>query len=713
LFRLPLRRPGQLEAEVDDEIRLHLELRVQALMRDGMSRTVAEREAQSRFGAGEGADVELLAAARRREARLSLLDRLDAIAHDLRFALRQIRRSPGLVVSVALAFGLGIGANATMFGIVDRLLLRAPAHVASAHELVELKVQKTGASGRTFANEVVNYPEYTDVRDNVSSFADVAMYTRARTVSLELGEAARPVSVVQVSGNYFQTLGTRTLLGRPLLPDDDKLPTGSAVAVISHGLWEQQFGSDPEVIGRSIRLAARAFTVVGVAPQDFVGVGTVPVDVWIPISAAEGMRFARGNWVTARNSWWLWVIGRVKPGIGREVAAEQSTAALRAGEQAARGRADTTTVALLNSVLPADRGPLTKENRVALLLAVVSVLVLLIACANVANLLLVRAVRRRREIAVRLALGISRSRLARQLMLEGAVMATLGGAAALVIVHWGSALVQQALLGDYAWPESAIDARVLAFTATATLLVGILAGLAPALHSRSLDLSRSLKDGSGAAGTGSSPIRAVLMAVQAGLAVVLLAGTGLFVRSVQNITSVDLGLDAERLVMGTNDLSSVGFDTLEVNAYFRALVQRVKRIPGVRAATAAEAPPLGQWSFGIHIRVPGRDSLPRQGGPFKHSVIEDYFATVGTRIVRGRAFVEGDHIPGAEPVVILNEEGANALWPGEPAVGRCVHIGPKDAPCARVVGIAENTYRNGIVDGESGTQVYLPLGRSS
>ena len=711
LFRLAVRRPARAAAEMDDEIHFHLEMRAAQLTARGWTPDAARAEADRMFGPLPEMRRDLQAAARRREEILTMSERLDAVRHDVAYALRQIRRAPGLAAAVIATFALGIGANATMFGIIDRLLLRPPAHVVAPEQLyrVELLVRW---DGEEHANSSFSYPGFVDVRDRVPAFAGVAMHTYPNPVSLGLGGDARKVDGVMVSGSYFGTLGVRAAIGRAIDPGDDILPDGSRVAVIGYGLWQREFVGDPGVVGREIELAGRRFAIIGVAPKGFVGTGSKGVDVWIPVSAAEGLRFAGANWAKDRGSSWMSVVARLRSDVSPDVAASQLTAAYRAGREADGAKVDTTTRGRLTSVLPSKQRTLSAERKVAALLGGVSVLVLLIACANVANLLLVRAFARRREVAVRLALGIPRSRLMRQLLTEAAVLALAGGLAALAVVHWGSALVQKVLLSDFAWPDAPIDGRVLAFTAAATIAVGLVTGLVPALQGSAPDLSRTLKEGGRGTGVARSRTRTLLLLVQAAVSVILLVGTGLFVRSLRSVHGVELGVDVNRLVIGAIDLRSVGIDTAAADDYFRQLREAAAKIRGVSAVTVAEAPPFSDWSMGIGLKVPGRDSVPDfDDGPYKHVVMPEYFATVGTRILRGRGFEDADTRPGAPPVAIINERVARRLWPGENAVGQCVQTGEKDSPCFEIVGVAQDTHRGSIVDDDDVAQVYLPLGR--
>jgi predicted permease len=704
----------RLERETDDEILIHLAHRVDALVARGMSRQHAEEEAMRRFGPLHTGRAEMLAAARHRDRVLTMHDHLDSFLHDATYALRQIRRAPGLAAVIIVTFALGVGANATMFGLIDRLLFRPPAHVAAPEQLVRVQMRMRFPGREEFTSSSFSYPAYAAVRDNVAAFASVAMQTFPNPISFGLGAAAHPIQHLLVSGNYFSTLGTRMALGRSILPADDVPPNGSPVAVIGYGLWQRELGGNREVLGTTISLAGRKFTIVGIAPADFVGVGRRPIDVWIPIAASEGIRFAGADWATNRTVQWMSVVARLNPGARPELAGEQVAAALRAANSAATGKPDTTTFPIsAASILPNKTTKLSADSRVAVLLGSVSVLVVLIACANVANLLLARALGRRREIAVRLALGISRVRLMRQLLLEGVALAILGGAASLIVVQYGGVFIYRALLADSARPASFVDLRVFSFTTVATLLVGIVTAMVPAVQASSPNLTSDLKEGTRGAGVSHSRTRVALLVAQAALSVVLLAGTGAFVSSLRKVTTVSLGLDIDRIVYGRIDLRSVGIDSARSLAYFNDAVAAARRLPGVESVAIAEAGPFTDWSMGIGLKIPGRDSVPEfEQGPFRHGVSEDYFRTVRTRIIRGREFTRSDFSNAAEPVIIINADGARRLWPNEEAVGKCIALAEKDAPCARIVGVAEDTHRSEVVEKGARMQVYNPLGHS-
>ncbi|HEX6630929.1 MAG TPA: ABC transporter permease, partial [Gemmatimonadaceae bacterium] len=592
VFRLDVLAP-RVERDVDDELAFHFAEQAAELEARGLAPDAARAEAARRFGDVHHYRRELRAIDRGHAAAHRRADLRDATMHDLRHALRGLRRNPGFALAVVLTLALGIGANATMFGLVDRLILRAPAHVVAPEDLrrVMMRYVYRGESG---VNDVQSYPTLQDMRTGVPALAHVAGYGGA-TPSLGRGADARPVRATVVSGDYFALLGTRPELGRLLQPADDERGSAPA-AVVSHGFWQRHFAGDPNVVGRVLQLDRVTYTVVGVAPPGFVGLeGRGAAEVWLPLVPRA---LASGDTTALREYGWQWltIVGRLRPGASDAQAMAQATTVFRSP---ANPDADTTARAVVRSVLPratlakgADEvipGDGTAQARVAVLLAGVSLLVLLIACANVANLLLARALQRRREIAVRLALGVSRGRLAAQLVTESLLLALAGGAAALLVVHWGGLLVRGLLLGDVAWEGSPVDARVLAFTAAATIATGLLAGLVPALQASRPSLTSALRGGAREGGGRRSRTRATLLVAQAVLSVVLLVGTGLFVRSLVRVGNERLGLDVNQVLVGTMRLRGLGYEPERVDATFREMAERVREVPGVRGAALSTA----------------------------------------------------------------------------------------------------------------------------
>lgn len=711
-FSLGLRRPATTDAETDNEIETHLALTIDALMQRGLTREDAVAEAMRRWGPLDASRDALRAQARQREQQLSLIERLTTLRHDLYYTVRRLYHAPALVAAVGVTIALGVGANATMFGIIDQLLLRPPPHVVAPEQLYrpELLFQ---LPNRKMLSSALSYPAYTDLRDGTPAFASVAVQTFPNPVSLGLGSDARAIQHQLVSGTFFQTLGTSMLLGRPLQPSDDLPPAGSPVVVISYGLWQREFGGERSALGAAIRLASHTYTIVGIAQKGFHGITSRNVDVWIPLSAAEGLRFPGAEWATNRRVSWLSVIARVADNAVLPRAAAQATAAVAAGFDAEGMSGDKRPSVRLLPVIAAQSDRLSKEKQVAKLLGGVSLLVLLMACTNIANLLLMRAFRRRREIAIRLAVGSSRARLVWQLLLEGFALAAVGGLASLLVVRWGSVVVQRLLLSEYAWPDSPIDGRLLLFTTLATMIVGAVTGLVPAFQGSSPALTGALRAGGRGSGVPRSRTRAILLAAQAAVSVVLLVGTGLFVRSLYNVRQQDAGVDLAHVLIGSIDLQSVGIDSAAANAYYETLEERARQLPGVADAVVAEGPPFGSWGLGVWPVRSATDSLNRMDdGPYKHIVPARYFRTMGTRIVRGREFSDADGQMGAEPVVILNEKAEQLVWKGRSALGECAYLTPNGGSCYRIIGIAHDTRRSSLAE-DGPVQVYLPYPAAS
>jgi predicted permease len=495
------------------------------------------------------------------------------------------------------------------------------------------------------------------------------------------------------------------------------------LAVIGYGVWQRQFGGRDDAIGKTLDLGTDRYTIVGVAPKGFTGVELSDIDVWIPIAAANGLRFAKGaDWATTRNSQWLSIIARLKPGANAERAAAQATAVFRAGERERVAAAVSPSPRFLaspdsqsiefSSILPGKSikafglSARSAEMRVSQLLGGVSIIVLLIACANVANLLLVRAVGRRREIAVRVALGITRGRLVRQLLVEGMILSLLGGVGALLCAQWSSGFIRTMLLGETAWTGSPIDLRLLGFTAFAAIGTGMLTSLLPALQASRPDLTLALKAGAREGGGSRSMTRSLLIAGQAALAVVLLAGAGLFVRSLHNVTSTTLGIDIDRVLVASVAHASVGMGNAEAREVFRRVTERAVEVPGISAAATSVGLSFGM-GWGTSLFVPGRETPEQTNNPSQYAVTPDYFEVLGIRLVDGRLFTEADRA-GSALVAVINETAARTFWPGQNPIGQCVRVGADTMPCTTVVGIVTNARRQRLVETPT-TMIYRPL----
>ena len=700
-FRLALHRPDAAAADMDAEIRFHLEMRAEQLVARGLEPGEARAEAARRFGDLEAASGRLRHGARRREARMLRRERFGAMWQDLTFAARQLRRSPGFTFTVVLTFAVAIAANATMFGIVDRLLLRPPAFLAAPERTHRVYLGRRTPEGEERLDNNISYKRYLELRAGAPRAFDgmAAFFTTEMVVGR--GDAARELRSGLVSASLWRLFAVRPALGRVFMDAEDRTPAGEPVAVLGHAFWQSEFGGDPGVLGRRLDVGGREYTIVGVAPRGFTGMSVSPVAVFVPITAAGSDMFDE-RYFQGHNVSWMEMIARRRPGVPVEVAQAELTAAYRGSMAAApnaRPLDQSRPRALLASVI-FDRGPKRGDNaRVASWLAGMSVVVLLIACANVANLLLARARRRGREIAVRVALGVGRGRLVAQLLTESIVLGLVGGLAGLALAHWGGSVLRATLLPDVDWSGGMLDGRMLVVTAVAALAAGVLAGVAPAVQSTAPAVGDALRTGVRAGASRRSRTRTALLVAQVALSVVLLTGAGLFVRSLQNARAPDLGFDPARVLYASAEMRGAELPRAEQAALTRRMIERAAELPQVEHAAATRSVPF--WmTWQEDIFVPGIDSVSRLGDFLANAVTPDYFATMGTRILRGRGITDEDR-RGTPLVAVVSETMARSLWPNADPIGRCLKVGADTMPCSTVVGIARDIRTGSFGESES------------
>jgi putative ABC transport system permease protein len=696
-----------VQKALDEELEFHFQESVDQLMRSGLSRDDAIFEARHRFGDEAKYREALLRidSARARRDRIESL--LTAVSHSVRHAARALRRTPAFTIGVALTLGLGIGANATMFGVVDRLLLSAPEHIVDADQVQRLYIRRAGFNGREFVGGTFTYPDYQDFKE-ASSFAQVGAYSSNRELTIGSGLEATRATTTTASASFFELLGVRPFIGRFFSPDEDRLGE-PGTAVLGHEYWARAYGSDPSILGTVLTIRGRPFVVVGVAPAGFTGAELSRVDLWLPLTVGQAT-LNGGGWEDNRGWYWTRVVARLGPEVAPEAATAEATVIHRAAREPtlAQYDYDPQARAEVHSVIGA-RGPnASSESVVSRWLAGVALVVLLIACANVANLLLVKSVRRRREVAIRLALGISRRRLFFELMTETLLLVGLGYGVALLLATWGGGAVRSLLLPQVGWGGSPVDLRVGLFTAVVAGATVVLAGLVPALRSSRLDLAEAMRAGDrGASGRGSRLWSALLIA-QTALSVVLLAGAGLFVRSVQQVEGVDLGFDPVGVGQVRLQPTPRSFTTEEHVDLFERAAAAVSRVPGVRAVGITSAPPF-QSSTSTEFRAEGVDSigLPDSGGPYFAGVSPAFFDVMQLSVVRGRALLESDR-PGAPAVAVVTESMASGLWPDDAAIGKCIYVGADpEASCTIVVGVVADVHRQSVVE-ETQWMYYLP-----
>jgi predicted permease len=617
---------------------------------------------------------------------------MDSIAQDLVHAWRGIRRAPGFALVVILTLGLALGANATMFGITDRLLLQPPAGIGEPREIRRVLVARW-INGPGEPRSAMSYGHFVDFRDRTRSFAQVAAMDEA-IYSLGTGAEARPVRVTLATGGYFPLLQVPPFLGRYFGEAEDAPPSGLSVAVLSHAFWLAAFGADSTVVGRVIPLGGLSYTVIGVAPRGFNGTELAPVDLWVPLSTRALGPFGDSSWREDRNSQWLESFARLNPGVAAESAELDATRAYRAAHLEDSGEFHRRAEVRLSTLAGgAPSSASAGTVRVSAWLLIVAAVLLVIACANIANLMLARGLTRRGEIAVRLALGVSRGRLVRQLLTESLLLAGLGGLAGLVIARWGAHLARAVLLPDTAWPQSPLNPRVLAVSLVATVFCALAAGLFPLWRATRGDLATQLHGGMRLTPSHSRRFRAGLLLLQTSLCTALLIGAGLFLRSIREVRDLDLGFQPHELAAVSVDLTGLEAGPEAIAAFYREAIDRLRNTPGIAGVGASIGAPF-LTTYGQSVQVAGMDSLPRLagGGPYYVRATAGTLEALGVRFVRGRLLTPEDDRSGAEPVTVVTERTARLLWPGRDPLGECLLVG-QERTCHRVAGIIADLHR--------------------
>jgi predicted permease len=615
---------------------------------------------------------------------------MNDLLQDIRFAARQMARKPGITVFAVLSLALGIGVNSSIFSLVNAVLLRNLPAVRPA-ELVDVYVGQKGE----FRYATSSYPDYADLRtwnDVVSDLAafnvTVATWDTGRRTELLFGE--------QVTASYFNLLGLRPVLGRTFLPEEDAIAGTHPVVILGQRTWKQRFGSDPKIIGRSLKLNGIHFTVIGVAPEQLKGsFPGVVSEFWVPMQMADAMD--RTPTLASRGSRSLFLKARLKPGIPMAKAQAQFASLasrLRTAYPQEDKNLEITLVKTRNVVLnPGIDGPIL--GVAGLLMGLVG-LVLLIACSNVANLLLVRASERRKEIAIRLAIGAGRGRLIRQLLTESLLLALMGGALGLLFALWTARLIV-AFKPPLAIPLSLdinLDAKVFGFTLGLALVTGLLCGLAPALQASRPDLVGTLRDDT--AGPGRRyrrlGLRNLLVIAQVAISTVLLVGAGLFLRSLGQASSIDPGFTlrkgvAAQLVVGLGGT----YTEAQGRAFYQRLLDRARALPGVRAAAYADHLPLALEIHVSRAEIEGKPTAREEDRPETDcsGAGPGYFEVMGIPVRQGRPFDAHD-VAGAPPVAVVNETAAKRFWPGEPPLGKHLRFGGAKASWLTVVGVARD-----------------------
>jgi predicted permease len=655
---------------------------------------------------------------------------LDSLRQDTVVAMRGLRRSPGLAIACIVTIALGVGANGAMFSLADRLFARPPAGVRDPGALRRLYARTTWSVGEVAEiRSGFPYRVFALLDSNLAPRVRLAGYTKPDTMPMT-APALAPLTVhgAYITNGYMSVLGVRPALGRFFAPDEGVMGSPVHVAVISDRLWQRAFNSDPSVIGKTVDIDRQRATIIGVGPRGFDGPDLSSTDVWMPFASRPGR--SDGTWYNSFFSGtYLRLVGRIATGTTNEwISSVATTVVRRTSVAGARGFVtnalrDTGAVMLAGPILES-LAPSIKpapEVGIATRLVGVTIIVLLIACANVASLLLARALGRRREIAVRIALGVSRPRLVAQLLCEGVLLAAIAGVAALLVSMWaGNALRALIMPGTY-WADSAVDARVVLFIGLVAIGTGVLAGLVPALQASRPELTEALKSGVRDGGTGArrSRLRQSLLVAQMAMSVLLLYGAGLFVHSLMRLRAIDLGFDAERVIYGSvyflNPTGGyIDYDASRSPRIAQGLMETAQRLdgaPGVERVALSTGGPMGGYGM-IGVFMPDGRLGPRldKRDPVWNATTPNYLEVTGSHLARGRFFSDADR--NGAPVVVVNEVAARTYWPERDALGQCVRLFTKTAPCRTVIGVLRDSHVEDVVE-QPVLQLFTPFGYDS
>src|SRR6266849_244986 len=677
---MALFRRRRLEDDLDEELRSHLEMAVERNLGKGMSAEDARREALRSFGGVEQTKENY------RDQRG--LPMIETTLQDLRFGLRMLRRSPGFSLLAILCLTLGIGANAAVFSWVEGILFRPYPLVSHQEQLLALTGTARGESGPTG----ISWPDLLDL-ERSSTLIDSFIVNKIMGTTLSVGDRAERMTGSIVSANYFDAIGVHPILGRGFESGEDVGRNAHPVTVISYQLWKGKYKRDPQIIGKTERLNGVIHTIVGVEPEGFYGtfVGWA-MQFWVPASMEEIFE-AGGYKLEDRGARWIEAYVRLKPGVTREQGQQEISAVAKRLEadypDTNRGRGI--------ELWPLWQTPFNNAGTLLptleIMLAVV-VFVLLIACANVGNLLLVRSFARRHEMTVRLAIGAGRGRLLKQLLTEGLILSAFGAAGGLLVAHWcrhALVLLFPARAGVAMHLPGEIDWRVLALSAGVCLIATLLLGLVPAMQIGKLDLAGTLKaESAGVVGSrGRAWVRSSLVLVQVSLSFVLLVGAALLLQSLQRIRTASPGFSTHGVLFTAVDLVSAGYDAQRAQNFQDELINRVKALPGVESATFARATPLGYGSYSsTRIAMDGYQPPPEEQPTVEYNEVgPDYLATMGIPLISGREFTRADDEKAAL-VAIVNETMAARYWRGRNPIGERVQVKGR---WMQVVGVAKDS----------------------
>jgi putative ABC transport system permease protein len=693
---------GSVEGDIDDELRFHFDSRIAELISQGVAPDAARSKAEDEFGSTDETRRRLRDIDRRIEQKRERWEWLTGLWLDLKYSARSLGRAPIVAATVVVTLALGLGANVAMFSLLDVLYLRYPASVEKPEEVQRVWQQMLFSNSGLMFWSGYAYPQYLSMQSVVGDDAALALYNMPARTQLRGAHEGTTAWVSHTSASYFPVLGVRAARGRLYGEEESRMGSPVRVIVLSDQFWRSRFGASDSTLGRAIRIGNDDYSIIGVAPPQFTGVEINTTDMWIPLAA----RPSRTRWWEDFNVNGFQVILRPRASLDPDVLTPRLAIGMRPEGMPGMGKQPPQVAAVSSLIRARGPGRVDQAVRLAARLSGVALLVLLIAIANVVNLLLARALQRRREIAVRLALGISRARLLRLLVSESVLLSIMAVTAAVLTAVWGGGLLRAVLLPDVQWTSAPLHWRVLLFTGAIAIVAGAITGLIPSLQSLNPDLTDSLKSGSRSTTSARSSMRTWLVVAQAAMSLILLVGAGLFLKSLSNIKAHDIGFDADQLTFG-----SVSFPVADtardrvVAAEMGTLAARLRARPGVDHVALSVNFPILAISFEtFFIEADTARNKPATYPTFT-AVSPEYFDAVGLRFVDGAGF-PADGAPTQS--VVINQTMARGYFGPESPVGRCMRFEKPTAPCYRIVGVVENAIRSDILEKPT-AQYYLPL----
>src|ERR1700722_10840577 len=694
-YTLPLRlrslfKRNQVEQELSEELQFHFDQKTQQYIAAGLSADEACRKVRREFGG-----LELSKENCRDTRRLRVIE---TALQDIRFGLRMLRKNPGFTAIAVLTLGLGIGANTAIFSMVNSFLLR-PLPVRNPEQLTVLAMQiKKGELQTSFS-----YPEFEDLQKQSSSVFSDVIAMGLNVGGFALNGKAEPMVVYDVSGNFFTALGVKPSLGRFILPSEGSVTAVNPVIVLGYSFWQTRLGGDPGIVGKIVLYNGRPVTVIGITPREFHGVSAlVDIQGYLPLGMQQVDSSYEQDMPTNRGFRNLALYARLSP----KVSLQKAQSALDVIGDRLTKENPKTEEGMTISVFPerfSRPGPDPDRPvlKVAVLFLVLAALVLVLACVNIANFLLVRATARQREMAIRTALGGTRLRLIRQLLTESVLLALCGGIAGLLFGLAGSNALSS--IGHLATTlpvllDFHLDWRVFGYAFGAALVTGLVVGIVPALRSSRCGVIEAIRDG-GRTMTGSrTHLRSALVVAQVGGSLILLIVAGLMVRSLNHAQRSDLGFDPRNVLNFTLDPNEIGYSRKQGLQFYTQLLERIESMPGVEAAGAAFSAPMGYYNNTDWVEVPGYEVPHGEAQPIVgcNAVTPGYFRTMGIALLEGRDFTKAD-VENSAWVAIVNETMAHKFWPNQSAIGHEFRAASDHAHSLRVIGVAKNSRTVGIV----------------